>query len=91
MQVLQTPTFKRQSKKLHQNQKISLDEAISNIISNPETGELKKGDLSGVRVYKFKMQKQLTLIAYEVFDTKMELILLALGSHENFYSNLKNK
>ena len=91
MQVLQTPTFKRQSKKLHQNQKISLDEAIRNIISNPETGDLKKGDLSGVRVYKFKMQKQLTLIAYEVFDTKMELILLALGSHENFYSNLKNK
>jgi mRNA-degrading endonuclease YafQ of YafQ-DinJ toxin-antitoxin module len=91
MQVLQTPTFKRQSKKLHQNQKISLDEAIRNIISNPETGELKKGDLSGVRVYKFKMQKQLTLIAYEFLDTKMELILLALGSHENFYSNLKNK
>jgi mRNA-degrading endonuclease RelE of RelBE toxin-antitoxin system len=91
MQVLQTPTFKRQSKKLHQNQKISLDEAIRNIISNPETGELKKADLSGVRVYKFKMQKQLTLIAYEFLDTKMELILLALGSHENFYSNLKNK
>jgi mRNA-degrading endonuclease YafQ of YafQ-DinJ toxin-antitoxin module len=91
MQVLQTPTFKRQSKKLHQSQKISLDEAIRNIISNPETGELKKGDLSGVRVYKFKMQKQLTLIAYEFLDTKMELILLALGSHENFYSNLKNK
>lgn len=91
MQVLQTPTFKHQSKKLHQNQKISLDEAIRNIISNPETGELKKGDLSGVRVYKFKMQKQLTLIAYEFLDTKMELILLALGSHENFYSNLKNK
>lgn len=91
MQVLQTPTFKRQSKKLHQNQKISLDEAIRNIISNPETGELKKGDLSGVRVYKFKMQKQLTLIAYEFLDTKMELILLALGPHENFYSNLKNK
>jgi mRNA-degrading endonuclease YafQ of YafQ-DinJ toxin-antitoxin module len=91
MQVLQTPTFKRQSKKLHQNQKISLDEAIRNIISNPETGELKKGDLSGVRVYKFKMQKQLTLIAYEFLDTKMELILLALGSHENFYSNFKNK
>lgn len=91
MQVLQTPTFKRQSKKLHQNQKISLDEAIRNIISNPEIGELKKGDLSGVRVYKFKMQKQLTLIAYEFLDTKMELILLALGPHENFYSNLKNK
>lgn len=91
MQVLQTPTFKRQSKKLHQNQKINLDDAIRHIISNPETGELKKGDLSGVRVYKFKMQKQLTLIAYKVFDTKMELILLALGSHENFYSNLKNQ
>jgi len=70
MQVLQTPTFKRQSKKLHQNQKISLDEAIRHILSNPETGELKKGDLSGVRVYKFKMQKQLTLIAYEVLIRK---------------------
>ena len=89
MQVVQTPTFKRQSKKLHLNQKTSLDNAIRQIISNPESGEMKKGDLSGVRIYKFKMQGQLILVAYEHCKEDEELVLLSLGSHENFYRDLK--
>jgi addiction module RelE/StbE family toxin len=89
MNVLQTPTFKRQTKKLHKNQKKDLDKAIKVIIENPSIGEMKKGDLSGVQVYKFKMVKQLMLLAYEFYEGKLELILLALGTHENFYRNLK--
>lgn len=90
MQVVQTPTFKRQLKKLHLNQRIDLDNAIRKILSTPEIGEIKKGDLSYARVYKFKMQKQLTLIAYEILSNKKELVLLTFGSHENFYRDLKN-
>jgi len=44
-------------------------------------------DLAGVFVYKFKCNDQLTLLAYE-YDPKTRLLLL-LGSHENFYRNLK--
>lgn len=47
-------------------------------------GEQKKGDLAFLRVYKFKMNKQLTLLGYR-FDGEM----LALGSHENFYQDIK--
>jgi mRNA-degrading endonuclease YafQ of YafQ-DinJ toxin-antitoxin module len=89
MEVLQTPTFIRQSKKLHKNQKKDLDNAIRAIIQDPLVGEMKKGDLSGVQVYKFRMVNQLTLLAYEVFEDKLELVLLALGTHENFYRDFK--
>ena len=89
MNIVQTPTFAKQTKKLHKNQKKDLDEAIKEIIKNPLIGEMKKGDLNGVQVYKFKMVKQLTLLAYDFNSSKPQIILLALGSHENFYRDLK--
>ena len=89
MNILQTATFKNQVKKLHKNQKNDLDIAIQEICKNPFIGDAKKGDLSGVRVYKFKMTKQLTLLAYEFVHGELQLILLALGSHENFYRDLR--
>ena len=53
-----------------------------------DIGVMKKGDLAGVRVYKLKANNQEILLAYSVLD-KQELILLALGNHENFYRDLK--
>jgi hypothetical protein len=52
---------------------------------------LKKGDLNGIRVYKFRMVNQLALLAYEYDDANDRLTLLAYGSHENFYRDLKKK
>ena len=89
MQVVQTSTFKHQTKKLHPNQKVSLDKAIHHILLEPQIGETKKGKLTGVRVHKFQMINQLTLIAYEISSDRMKLILLALGTHENFYRDLE--
>jgi len=89
MQILQSATFTKQVKKLHKNQKKDLDQAIKEIVKNPSIGEMKKGDLSGIQVYKFNMVKQLMLPAYEFNDDEVELILLALGAHENFYRDLK--
>lgn len=89
MNILQTPTFIKQAKKLHKNQKLELDQAIKEIVADPAIGEVKKGDLSGVHVYKFKMVHQLTLVAYEFYEDEVVLVLLALGSHENFYRDLK--
>jgi mRNA-degrading endonuclease YafQ of YafQ-DinJ toxin-antitoxin module len=91
MKVVQTSTFKHQAKKLHVNQRLSLDKAIKKIILSPEIGETKKGKLIGIRVYKFQMINQLTLLAYEISSDRMQLILLTLGSHENFYRNLEKK
>lgn len=89
MNILQTNIFKKAVKKLFKNQKKELDQAIIKIINNPFIGEAKKGDLANIRVFKFKMLNQLTLLAYEYNDDKFTLILLALGSHENFYRDLK--
>uniref|UniRef100_UPI001562951A type II toxin-antitoxin system RelE/ParE family toxin n=1 Tax=Vibrio fujianensis TaxID=1974215 RepID=UPI001562951A len=48
-----------------------------------------KGDLSFLRVYKFKMVKQLTLLGYSYQDSTVTLELITLGSHENFYRDVK--
>lgn len=88
--LLQTPTFKKAVKKLHKNQKADLDIAIRALLQNPVLGESKKGDLSFLRVYKFKMIKQLTLLGYSYNDGTVTLELMSLGTHENFYRDMKN-
>ncbi len=89
MNVVQTASFKKIAKKLHKNQKKDLDDAVMTIIKDPNIGEEKVGDLSGISVYKFKMVNQLTLLAYKYEDQTITLTLLALGTHENFYRDLK--
>ena len=88
MRVLVTPTFERTVKKLHKQQKATLDEAVRTIVGQPEAGETKVGDLAGVRVYKFRMGNLLCLLAYRVLDENT-LKLLMVGPHENFYRGLK--
>jgi mRNA-degrading endonuclease RelE of RelBE toxin-antitoxin system len=85
--VLIMPAFKQRYKKLHQNQKTPVNEAIEAIKANPLAGNQKKGDLAMVHVYKFDCVGQEFLLAYE-FDPKTR-VLLALGVHENFYRDLK--
>lgn len=87
VEVLQTNAFSRAYKKLHLNQKTAVDDAVQAIVANPMMGEAKKGDLAGVYVYKFQCLGQLFLLAYE-YDPSSRLLLL-LGTHENFYQNLK--
>ena len=89
MRIVQYPSFERSVKKLHTNAKRDLDKALKELMRNPHSGDLKKGDLNGVRVYKFKMVHQLTLLAYIYDEIEESLTLLALGPHENFYRNLK--
>lgn len=87
--VLQTPSFKEAAKKLHKHQKADLDAAVKELIENPLLGEQKRGDLAFLRVYKFKMVKQLTLLGYSYEDGSVVLELLTFGSHENFYRDAK--
>lgn len=89
MKVLQTSRFKDAVKKLHPNQKSDLDKAVKAVSHNPHIGTAKVGDLVGVFIYKFKMAKQLALLAYTHDNHTATLTLLALGSHENFYRDLK--
>ena len=89
MKIMQKPRFEKAIKKLHQNQKADVKKAIEAIVLDPEIGQMKKGDLEGVRVHKFKMVKQEILLAYTYEDEIITLTLLNIGSHENFYRDLK--
>ena len=89
IQVLQTPRFAKQLKKLKVNQKKDLDGAVQNIINDPLLGVQKRGDLDYIRVYKFNMSKQQTLLAYGYDDGRLIIELLGVGSDENFYRDLK--
>ena len=88
--VLQTRTFRKKVKKLHKNQKSALDDTIRVLMEKPLSGELKKGDLSYLRVYKFKMLTQQMLLGYSYEEGEIILELLNLGTHENFYRDTKN-
>jgi hypothetical protein len=88
MEVIQTQIFAKVVKKLHINQKEDWDETVKFIMKDTKIGELKVGDLAGVRVYKFKMVTQPVLLAY-TYSSDI-LTLLVLGSHENFYRDLKS-
>lgn len=89
MKILQSGIFRRTVKKLHQQEKLKLDEAVKAIVENPEIGELKVGDLAGIRVHKYKQNTQQILLAYTYQDEADELLLIAHGTHENFYRDLK--
>ena len=88
MRILVTPTFERAVKKLHNQQKAALDDAVRLIASQPETGEAKVGDLAGVQVYKFRMGSLQCLLAYRILNEEA-IKLLMVGPHENFYRDLK--
>ena len=88
MRLLVAPTFSRALKKLHPGQKSDVDAALHMIAGDPSLGDAKVGDLAGVRVHKFRVANQLYLLAYTQIDTET-LKLLALGSHENFYRDLR--
>ena len=87
VEVTQASAFARTYKKLHLQQQKDVYTAVEVIVSNPLVGDAKRGDLSGVYVYKFKSETQLLLLAYE-FDPQTRHLLL-LGTHENFYRDLK--
>jgi mRNA-degrading endonuclease RelE of RelBE toxin-antitoxin system len=87
IQVFQTPLFSKIKKKLKKNQIKDLDNAVREIIKNPELGEQKKGDLADVWVYKFRMVDRENLLAYQ-WDAKTRT-LISLGVHENFYRDIK--
>ncbi|HSL60542.1 MAG TPA: type II toxin-antitoxin system RelE/ParE family toxin [Desulfotignum sp.] len=86
-EIIQSPIFARQKKKLHKNLIKDLDKAVKSIFQHPDIGVAKTGDLQGVQVFKFKSQNQQFLLAYEIVEST--LYLYTFGSHENFYRALK--
>ncbi len=88
MKILQSPSFARSIKKLHPNQKKSLDKSIRAIAVKPVLGTPKVGDLEGIYNYEFRVSGLQWLLVYRIIGAK-EIKLLVVGPHENFYRDLK--
>ena len=56
------------------------------IIENPEIGVLKKGNLAGIRVYKFEINKEEQGFAFK--ESEDEILRVVLGSHEHDHRQL---
>ncbi|MFM8212550.1 MAG: type II toxin-antitoxin system RelE/ParE family toxin [Actinomycetes bacterium] len=89
MKLLYSSNFSKNLKKLNKNLFDELQLNLKKIINEPNIGSLKKGDLSNLRVLKFKFNNLQYLICYEVIDDE-NIKVIYFGVHENFYQNLKN-
>ncbi|ANG91277.1 type II toxin-antitoxin system RelE/ParE family toxin [Enterobacteriaceae bacterium 155047] len=89
IEVFQTRRFEKAMDKLSNDMLKTVEDEIDKIILDPLKGELKKGDLSYLRVHKFHIHKQLVLLGYSWKEQKLELYLLSLATHENFYKEMK--
>lgn len=91
--------FSKFVKKAHKPLQLAIEDATEDICANPCIGEAKLGDLNGISVYKFSFNRQEYLVAYrpplqEAQDKGFDLEFLFIdfyqvGSHENFYDELK--
>lgn len=88
MKIYQSRLFEKKVKKMSKAEKNALDREVRNIAEKPNIGEEKKGDLKGVFVHKFKLKTNLYLLAYRKTATDLELVMI--GSHENYYRDLKS-
>ena len=87
MKIVQSRSFEQRVKKLNQTQKMILDEQIKLILENPDIGDEKRGDLSEIFVYKFKIKTIQYLLSYRFNEERLELIMI--GPHQNYYRDLK--
>ncbi|MFM2024538.1 MAG: hypothetical protein RLZZ56_551 [Actinomycetota bacterium] len=88
--LTQTKKFKRDYKRLDKPIQILVDDALTEIQTNPTIGEPKKFDLTGISVYKFSFKGRLYLLAYDVNDGIRMILLLSVRPHQNFYRDLKD-
>ena len=91
--------FSQYVKKAHKPLQLAIEDAVEDVCANPDSGEAKTGDLTGIWVYKFKFNRQEYLVAYRPptdaqrsQGADVELLMIdfyQVGAHENFYDDLK--
>jgi hypothetical protein len=98
------PPFSRFVKKQNKPLKEAINTEVDVICENPTIGEMKVGDLAGMRTHKFKFNTKQYIIAYyftiikekiqnnnnlEEYTQVVKVKFYQIGSHENFYEDLK--
>ena len=87
MKIYQSGSFRRKVKHFNKIEKSELNDQIRKIVRDPSIG-IKKGDLKGVFIHKFKIKTAFFLLSYRMVVDGIELI--TIGSHENYYRILKS-
>ncbi|MGL5040000.1 MAG: type II toxin-antitoxin system RelE/ParE family toxin [Aeromonas sp.] len=89
--VFESVLFSKQLNKLPPALLKLVEDEIDKIIDDPELGDQKAGDLAYLLVHKFKLKGQLVLLGYSWKGAELQLYLLSIGPHENFYDTLKDR
>ena len=87
-------SFAQYVKKAHNPLQLAIVDEVDVVCETPEIGEAKVGDLTGIRVHKFRFSRQEYLIAYRApkKGAPLEFLIIdfyQVGVHENFYAELK--
>jgi hypothetical protein len=81
------PPFLHFTKKQHKPLMLAIRDEVGKVAANPTSGEMKTGDLAGIQVHKFTLNRQQYLLAYRHEEDSITFYLI--GSHDNFYDELK--
>lgn len=91
--------FKNFVKKAHKPLQLAIEDEVEAVCDHPYEGERKIGDLSGFFVWKFTFNRQHYLMAYRpppesqvATGAEIEFFVIdfyKIGTHENFYDELK--
>lgn len=82
----------REIKKLGKSVAQKVKKAIGDIAENPYLGgESLKADLADIRKWVFKDQGIQYRIAYEIYEDRVEVKIIRVGTRENFYEELKRR
>jgi mRNA-degrading endonuclease RelE of RelBE toxin-antitoxin system len=84
MRLVEASKFKKLRKKIRQTQeKKALKEAISHIISNPDSGKKLRGEFKDLRVLSYTVGGQSRRLIYK--SEENALVLLSFGPREGIY------
>ncbi len=94
------PPFVSFVKKQRMPFQLVIEDTVEALCVAPDLGEAKFGDLQGIRVHKFTYNRQQYLIAYrppmdDVINSvsgEIDMLFIdfyQIGTHENFYADLK--
>jgi mRNA interferase RelE/StbE len=81
----------RELKKFDKPVRTKILSALDKIAENPFIGDLLKGDLSTIYSYHLKVSSVEYRIAYQVREEEIFVVVLQVGTRENFYEELKKR
>ena len=81
----------RQLKKFDKPIRTKIINALEHIAENPYSGEALTGDLRTIYSYHLKVTGTEYRIAYQIREDEIVVVILQVGTRENFYEDLKKR